>query len=100
MDTSLAILQVAAILIAARVVGEMANWLQLPVVIGEIVAGVILGPSLLAFIEPEGLIQVLAEIGIILLLFQVGLETDVGELARSGRKSVIVAVGGFQCCKK
>ena len=95
MDTSLAILQVAAILIAARVVGEMANWLQLPVVIGEIVAGVILGPSLLAFIEPEGLIQVLAEIGIILLLFQVGLETDVGELARSGRKSVIVAVGGF-----
>ncbi len=95
MDTSLAILQVAAILIAARVVGELAAWLRMPVVIGEIVAGVILGPSLLGFIEPQGLIQVLAEIGIILLLFQVGLETDVGELARSGSKSVIVAVGGF-----
>jgi len=95
MDTSLAILQVAAILIAARVLGEVASWLRAPVVIGEIVAGVILGPSLLAYIEPGGLVQVLAEIGIILLLFQVGLETDVGELTRSGAKSVIVAVGGF-----
>jgi Kef-type K+ transport system membrane component KefB len=95
MDTSLAILQVAAILIAARIFGELATWLRVPVVIGEILAGVILGPSLLAFVEPQGLIQVLAEIGIILLLFQVGLETDVGELARSGGKSVVVAVGGF-----
>ena len=95
MDTSLAILQVAAILIAARIFGELATWLRVPVVIGEILAGVILGPSLLAFVEPQGLIQVLAEIGIILLLFQVGLETDVGELARSGSKSVVVAIGGF-----
>ncbi len=91
----MAILQVAVILISARILGEVAAWLKVPVVIGEIVAGVILGPSLLGFIEPQGLIQVLAEIGIILLLFQVGLETDVGELARSGSKSVIVAVGGF-----
>ena len=95
MDTSLTILQVAAILIAARIFGELATWLRVPVVIGEILAGVILGPSLLAFVEPQGLIQVLAEIGIILLLFQVGLETDVGELARSGSKSVVVAIGGF-----
>ena len=95
MDASLAILQVAVILIAARVCGELASWLHIPVVIGEIMAGVILGPSLLGYIEPAGLIQVLAEIGIILLLFQVGLETDVGELARSGGKSVVVAIGGF-----
>ncbi len=95
MDTSNAILHVAVILIAARVMGEFAVYLRAPSVIGEIVAGVILGPTLLGFIEPVGLIQVLAEIGIILLLFQVGLDTDIGELAHTGVKSVIVAIAGF-----
>jgi Kef-type K+ transport system membrane component KefB len=95
MTTSTVILQVAAILIVARVFGELAVYLRSPAVIGEIVAGVILGPSLMGYIEPEGLIQVLAEIGIILLLFQVGLETDIGELARSGSRSIVVAIAGF-----
>jgi len=95
MNTSTLILQVAVILIAARVFGELAAWLRIPAVIGEIAAGVILGPSLMGYIEPVGLIQVLAEIGIIMLLFQVGLETDIGELARSGSKSAVVAIGGF-----
>ncbi len=95
MDTSNAILHVAVILMAARVMGELAAYLRTPSVIGEILAGVILGPSLLGFIEPVGLIQVLAEIGIILLLFKVGLDTDIGELAQSGLKSVIVAIAGF-----
>jgi len=95
MDTSTAILQVAAILISARIMGELAAYLGAPSVIGEIVAGIILGPTLLGFVEAEGLIWVLAEIGIILLLFQIGLETDIGELASSGAKSVIVAIAGF-----
>ena len=95
MDTANIILQVAVILVAARAMGELATRLGVPSVIGEIVAGVILGPSLLGFVEPEGLIWVLAEIGIILLLFEVGLETDIGELASSGTKSVIVAISGF-----
>jgi Kef-type K+ transport system membrane component KefB len=95
MDTSTVILQVAVILMAARVLGELAVYLRVPSVIGEIVAGIILGPSLLGFIAAEGLILILAEIGIILLLFQVGLETDIGELAKSGGKSVIVAITGF-----
>ncbi len=95
MDTSTTILQVAMILIAARVMGELAAYIKVPTVIGEIVAGVILGPSLLGFIEADGLIWVLAEIGIILLLFEVGLETDIGELASAGTKSIIVAIAGF-----
>ena len=95
MDTSIAILQVAVILMAARTMGELVAYFGIPSVIGEIIAGVILGPSLLGFIEPEGLIWVLAEIGIILLLFEVGIDTDIGELASSGAKSVIVAISGF-----
>lgn len=95
MDTSVTILQVAAILMAARLMGELAVYLGTPAVIGEIVAGIILGPTLLGFIEAQGLIQILAEIGIILLLFEVGLETDIGELAKAGMKSVLVAATGF-----
>jgi Kef-type K+ transport system membrane component KefB len=88
-------MQVAIILMAARLMGELAVYLHAPAVIGEIVAGIILGPSLLGLIEAEGLVLILAEIGIILLLFQVGLETDIGELAKSGGESVIVALSGF-----
>ena len=95
MDTSTAILHVATILIAARIMGEVAARFRVPSVIGEIVAGVILGPSMIGLIEAEGLIWVLAEIGIILLLFQIGLETDLSKLVKSGAKSVVVAVTGF-----
>jgi Kef-type K+ transport system membrane component KefB len=95
MDTSTVILQIAVILILARLFGEIAGYFKVPTVIGEIIAGVVLGPSLFGSIQPEGLIQVLAEVGIILLLFQVGLETDIGNLIETGAKSVVVAVGGF-----
>ncbi len=95
MDTASVILEVAVILMAARIMGELAVYLRAPAVIGEIVAGIILGPTLLGFIAAEGLILILAEIGIILLLFEVGLETDISELAKSGTKSIIVALTGF-----
>jgi Kef-type K+ transport system membrane component KefB len=95
MDTSTAILHVATILIAARIMGEVAARFGIPSVIGEIVAGIILGPSMIGLIEAEGLIWVLAEIGIILLLFQIGLETDLSKLVKSGTKSVVVAITGF-----
>jgi Kef-type K+ transport system membrane component KefB len=86
---------VAVILMGARIMGELAVYLQTPAVIGEIMAGIILGPTLLGFVEAEGLILILAEIGIILLLFEVGLETDIGELVKSGGKSILVAITGF-----
>ncbi|MFT5658286.1 MAG: Kef-type K+ transport system membrane component KefB [Gammaproteobacteria bacterium] len=95
MEPSTVILHIAIILIAARLLGELAAHINVPSVIGELAAGVLLGPSLFGLIEPDGLVRILAEIGIILLLFQIGLETDIGDLVDSGTKSVIVAVGGF-----
>lgn len=83
------------ILLTARVFAELASHLQAPPVIGEILAGVLLGPSLLGWIEPVEVIRLLAEIGIILLLFEVGLETNVRRLVRAGMKAVVVAVPGF-----
>ena len=95
MDSQDFLLQLLAILIAARVFAELASRLQSPSVIGELVAGIVLGPSLLGWIEPGEAIHLLAEVGIILLLFEVGLETDVRQLAQSGVKSLVVATVGF-----
>ncbi len=88
-------LHLLVILLMARVFAEIASRLQTPPVIGEILAGVLLGPSLLGWIEPVEAIRLLAEIGIILLLFEVGLDTDIKRLARSGAKAVVVALPGF-----
>lgn len=88
-------LYLLVILISARILAELANQLNIPTVIGELMAGVILGPSLLGWIEPYETIRLLAEIGIILLLFEAGLETDVRRLMNAGFKSLVVAVSGI-----
>jgi Kef-type K+ transport system membrane component KefB len=95
MNSQLFLLQLLGILIASRIFAEFATRLKAPSVIGELLAGVVLGPSLLGWIEPSQTFRLLAEIGIILLLFEVGLETDVMQLVRAGGKSVIVAIFGF-----
>ena len=95
MEAATFFIQLAGILIAARVAAEIAMRFGAPSVIGELAAGIILGPSVLGWLEPTEVIRLLAEIGIIFLLFEVGLETDIGRLAKSGGRSVMVALGGF-----
>jgi Na+:H+ antiporter len=95
MEVHTLLLQLFVILIAARLVGEISTLLGAPSVIGELVAGIIIGPSLLGWVETNDIILILAEIGVILLLFEVGLETDVNKLLAAGRKAVTVAIGGF-----
>jgi Kef-type K+ transport system membrane component KefB len=95
MDASEFFLQLAIILVSARFAAEVATRLGAPSVIGELIAGVLLGPSLLGWIEVTEVIRLLAEIGIILLLFDVGLDTDIRRLTRSGGQSVTAALGGF-----
>lgn len=95
MQTHEFFLLLLTVLLSARVLAEFAIRLGIPPVIGELLAGVILGPSLLGWIEPAESLRLLAEIGIILLLFQVGLETDLHRLAHHGRKSAWVALAGF-----
>jgi len=95
METHDFFLYLLIILLTARLFAELATRLQAPSVIGELFAGVVLGPSLLGWIEPVEAIKLMAEIGIILLLFEVGLDTDVKRLARTGLKSFVVAIAGF-----
>ena len=83
------------ILLSARLFAELAVRLKSPSVIGELFAGIVIGPSVLGWIEPVEALKLMAEIGIILLLFEVGLGTDIKRLIRSGTKSTLVAIIGF-----
>jgi len=95
METHVLLVQIAVVLFSARLLGEIAQHLGAPPIIGEICAGIIIGPSLLGWVEPSEAFRLLAEIGIILLLFEVGLETDLQRLVKAGPKSIIVALAGF-----
>lgn len=94
MDNAYFLIQLVAILLSARLVGELAARMGIPIVLGELAAGILLGPSLLGWVIATPFIHLLAEIGIIFLLFEVGLETDIGRLIKSGNKASIVAGGG------
>src|SRR5512146_3064080 len=79
----------------AKVFGSLARRLGQPAVLGELVAGVVLGASVLGLVDPHGeAIQALAELGVVILLFAIGLETDLRSLARVGGASATVAVAG------
>lgn len=88
-------LNLLIILLGARLFGEIAVRAGAPAVIGEIIAGMVIGPSLLGWVEPDKMIRLLAEIGIILLLFEVGLETDARRIRKAGKQAFLVAVLGF-----
>lgn len=94
MEAQLFLIQLVLILFSARLLGELAAYFKAPSVIGELIAGIIIGPSLLGLVEISTPIQLLAELGIILLLFEVGIETDIGRLASSGTKAFLVAIIG------
>lgn len=82
------------IFVAAQIGAEIAQRLKLPGVVGEISAGCLLGPSVLGWVQPSDALDLLAEIGVVLLLFSVGLETKLEEMKRVGRSAFLVGVLG------
>jgi Kef-type K+ transport system membrane component KefB len=87
-------LQLALLLLGAKLLGELASKLKLPAVMGELLAGVLLGPSLLQWVESTPPIKLLAEIGVVLLLFEVGYESDLVRLRKAGYKPFYTACVG------
>jgi Kef-type K+ transport system membrane component KefB len=80
---------------AAKLFGALAKRVGQPAVLGELVAGVVLGTSVLGVVHPKNeILHLLAELGIVILLFEIGLETDLGKLIKVGAASTIVAVVG------
>lgn len=106
-DKYLYLFSLAVILLSTKFLGLISRRVQLPAVVGALISGIILGPSFLDFIEYTDFIQKASEIGVILLMFMAGLDTDLDELKKSGLASFLVAVlgvvlpllGGFLCFK-
>jgi len=89
------LLLLAVILISAKILGELAEHIGQPAVIGELLAGVLLGPSVVGLVDPTlPPLHLIAEIGVVLLLFGIGLETDLERLLRVGAAAFTVAVVG------
>jgi Kef-type K+ transport system membrane component KefB len=80
---------------SAKVAGALAKRFGQPAVLGELIAGVVLGASVLGLVDTQsGILHFLAELGIIILLFEIGLETELGKLIRVGGTSTAVALAG------
>lgn len=95
MDIAEILRHILIVLIAAKVAAEVAERIGVPAVVGEILAGIAIGPSLLNAVGGgDEVLRTLGELGVILLLLDVGLEMDLRELGRVGRTSVLVAIVG------
>lgn len=79
---------------AAKLLGELFEIIGQPEIVGEIVAGIILGPSLLNWLQPNSLLNSLSDLGVMFLLFRVGLEVKASQLLRVGGTALIVAICG------
>jgi len=88
------LLSLFVVFVAAQIGAELAQRAKLPGVVGEIAAGCVVGPSLLGWVQPAEALDVLAEIGVVLLLFSVGLETRLEDMKRVGRSAFLVGVLG------
>lgn len=94
MSVTDALLDILIVLVAAKVAAELMERINIPAVVGEILAGILIGPSALDLVSNNDVLRVLGEIGVILLLLEVGSELELSELAAVGRASMSVAIVG------
>ena len=89
------LIALVAIFVATKLLGEVAQRLHQPAVLGELIAGVILGGSVLGMVNPgDPIIAAMAAIGVLVLLFEIGLQTELAGLVRVGSEATVVAVIG------
>ncbi|MHC5597400.1 MAG: cation:proton antiporter domain-containing protein [Nostoc sp.] len=104
----LVLVQLSLLLLVARGLGELMRWINLPPVVGELLAGVLLGPSLFGLILPDlqalifpksqeqsDLLSVISWLGVLFLLIVTGLETDLKLILRKGKTALLISLGGI-----
>src|SRR5881409_1729427 len=91
MDQAVPILEIGVVLLVAGIVGVAARRVGLPAVVGYLVVGLVVGPFTPGYVADKHQIQVLADVGVVLLLFEVGIELDLRALRREPR-GILLAV--------
>ncbi|HDR7781541.1 MULTISPECIES: cation:proton antiporter [Bacillus] len=87
--------QIALILLSTKLAGDLSVRLGQPSVLGKLIVGIVIGPAILGWIENSELLTQLSNVGVILLMFMAGLETDLEELNANRNSSLAVALGGI-----
>ncbi len=88
-------LDLAIILMSTKILGLLTKKIHMPQVVGALTAGIILGPTLLNVVHETDFIQKMAELGVIALMFTAGLETDIDEMKKCGKASLVIALMGI-----
>ena len=88
-------LDLAIILVCTKLFGVIAKKLQLPQVVGALIAGLVLGPTLLNLVHESEFIDKMAELGVIVIMFTAGMETDIHQLKSTGKASLMIALMGI-----
>lgn len=86
---------IALILMSTKLLGLLTKKIQLPQVVGALLAGLLLGPACLNILHETDFVIQLAELGVIVLMFTAGLETDIKELKKTGKASIVIAILGM-----
>ena len=94
MESYLVFKDLAIIVIFAKIFGILARKCKAPQVVGEIIAGLLIGPSVLGIVNLSDFLSQMAEIGVILLMFSAGLETNLRDLIKTGLKATLIACAG------
>lgn len=89
------IFQVGIILVVGEILGVISQKLKMPKVLGFLISGVVIGPSFLNIVQKSQPIEVIAQIGVIFLMFLAGLETDIEQFKTAGKSSFLIAIGGI-----
>ena len=88
------LLDLALILLSTKALGIITKKFKMPQVVGALLAGLVFGPAILNILKETNFIIQLAELGVILLMFSAGMETDLTELKKTGKASFIIAIFG------
>ncbi len=94
METFVCFKDLALIIISAKLLGLAAKKLKAPQVVGQIVAGLLIGPSVLGIVDQSDFLITMAEVGVVLLMFSAGLETNLKELVKTGPVAICIACAG------
>lgn len=88
------ILQLTIVLIASLIATLVSRRLKIPAVVGQMLVGILIAPSVLGLVHSGHVLEVMSEIGVILLMFLAGIESDLTVLKKNFKASMLVAVGG------
>lgn len=94
MDNYQFLFDIAVILLSTKILGLLTRRIHMPQVVGALAAGLIMGPACLGILTENDFIKLTAELGVIVLMFCAGMQTDIDELKKSGKASFVIALIG------